>query len=70
MSNPRLTMDEDFRESCREDVHPALRRRNWPEPETAKCRACGKRLELAHLTDDLLCRDCDEAVKELEAICQ
>jgi hypothetical protein len=63
---------EDFREDCRlaglEDIHPRLRDKYLPrpEPETAKCRACGQRFLLAHLTDDLLCGPCDSAVKDME----
>jgi ribosomal protein S27AE len=65
-------MDEDFVEDCRlaglEDIHPRLRDKylRRPEPETAKCRACGQRFLLAHLTDDLLCGLCDAEVKRLE----
>jgi hypothetical protein len=69
MANPRLMADDDFRADAlsSHDVHPVLRRLHWPEPETAKCRACGQRFLLAELTDDLLCRDDDEAVRDYEA---
>lgn len=67
--NPALERDEDFRADCR-SVHPVLRRAHWPEEESAKCAACGQRFYLRDLTDDLLCKDCDEAVKELEEMCR
>jgi hypothetical protein len=57
--------DEDFRADNR-DVHPVLRKAHWPEEETARCRACGKRLLLSALTDDLLCGPCDENVRDME----
>lgn len=68
MSNPALLNDEDFIADClsSREVHPVLRRFHWPEEETAKCRACGDRFRLCDLTDDLLCRECDKVVKELE----
>lgn len=68
---PRL-IHEDEREDARiahameRHVHPVLRHLHWPEPETAKCRACGERHLLSDLTDDLLCAEHDRVVKELE----
>lgn len=65
---------EDEREDARieraeeRSIHTALRQHH--EPETAKCRACGIRSLLSALTDDLLCGECNEAVKCLEAICR
>lgn len=69
MPNPALHQDEDFRADClsSRDVHPVLRRAHWPEEESAKCRACGTKLPLSQLTDDLLCKSCDENVRDLEA---
>jgi ribosomal protein S27AE len=62
-------IEADALEALLEDVHPRLRDKylRRPEPETAKCRACGQRFALAHLTDDLLCGPCDEAVAAMEA---
>jgi hypothetical protein len=59
---------EDYRQQAAEQrlIHPVLRRRYWPEPETAKCRACGQRFLLSDLSDDLLCRECDAAVLKME----
>lgn len=68
MPNPKLLMDEDFREDCRraglEDVHPRLRKNcAW---RTQRCRACGRRFGLEALTEDALCEECDRIVKDLE----
>lgn len=69
--NPALERDEDFIASCFEGIHPALKRLHVPDPEpeeeSAKCRACGTKLPLSQLTDDLLCKSCDENVRDLEA---
>jgi len=55
-------------ESLREDrdIHPALRRDHRTEWE--KCRACGACLPIDELTEDLLCKECDEGVRHYEAI--
>jgi len=61
---------EDEREDARierameRDIHPALR--SQPEPEASRCRACRERHPLHDLTDDLLCKLCNEAVEEAE----
>lgn len=66
--NPVLERDEDFREDCRqagkEDIHPRLRANcSW---RTQRCRACGQRFMIEALTEDVLCSECDRAVRELE----
>ena len=65
MRNLALERDEDFIAENR-DVHPVLRRAHWPEEEYGKCRACRIRLPLHTLTTDLLCKDCDAEVKNME----
>ena len=48
-----------------QDIHPRLRRQE--EPPWLRCRACGLKGRSEDLTEDLLCRDCDRVVKDLEA---
>jgi hypothetical protein len=68
---PRPIRDDE-REDARNEaaelrgVHPVLKRIRYPEPETARCCGCGIRFYLSGLTDDLLCAECDQAVKDME----